>query len=226
MNAARRKLEVPMPASMPCKIPIRSSGETHRNLETVVSGKHSIFTRFPKDRNCNICLRTKITRASCRRRTPRADNFGDLITADHKVLSLVKKVNLETIIVTLLWYQTWQHSGYNHTHVKQKFLRKHRRAWKSSLSQRGKPKVIYTDNSLELFQILWRSVLESLCLEWKKGRLRCCCNHAWTMIGWRIPWNVIPIFETFKISILMGRHLMTGGSEYHSMARLSRLEQW
>ena len=38
-----------------------------------------------------ICKRTKITRAPCRRRNseavPRAVNFGDLITADHKVLS-------------------------------------------------------------------------------------------------------------------------------------------
>ena len=42
-------------------------------------------------RNCEICKRTKITRAPCRRRNgeavPRAVNFGDLITADHKVLS-------------------------------------------------------------------------------------------------------------------------------------------
>ena len=42
----------------------------------VVSGKHSIYTHFPKDRNC---LRTKITRASCRRRTctvvPRAEKL-------------------------------------------------------------------------------------------------------------------------------------------------------
>ena len=29
----------------------------------VVSGKHSFFTRFPKDRNSDTCLRTKITRA-------------------------------------------------------------------------------------------------------------------------------------------------------------------
>ena len=54
-------------------------------------GKHSVYTHFPKDRNCEICQRTKITRALCRRRkgeaVPRADNFGDLITADHKVLS-------------------------------------------------------------------------------------------------------------------------------------------
>ena len=32
MKAGRRKLEVPMPAAMPCKIPIKSSGETHRNI--------------------------------------------------------------------------------------------------------------------------------------------------------------------------------------------------
>ena len=54
-------------------------------------GKHNVHTHFPKDRNCEICKRTKITRAPCRRRkgeaVPRADNFGDLITADHKVLS-------------------------------------------------------------------------------------------------------------------------------------------
>ena len=54
-------------------------------------GKHSVYTHFPKDRNCEICKRTKITRAPCRRRNgeavPRAVNFGDLITADHKVLS-------------------------------------------------------------------------------------------------------------------------------------------
>ena len=31
-------------------------------------GKHSVYTHFPKDRNCEICQRTKITRAPCRRR--------------------------------------------------------------------------------------------------------------------------------------------------------------
>ena len=54
-------------------------------------GKHSVYTHFPEDRNCEICQRTKVTRAPCRRRiggaVPRAENFGDLITADHKILS-------------------------------------------------------------------------------------------------------------------------------------------
>ena len=53
--------------------------------------KHNVHTHFPKDRNCEICKPTKITRAPCRRRNGeavrRAVNFGDLITADHKVLS-------------------------------------------------------------------------------------------------------------------------------------------
>ena len=54
-------------------------------------GKHSVYTHFPRDRNCEICKWTKITRAPCTRRNGgavlRPENFGDLITADHKVLS-------------------------------------------------------------------------------------------------------------------------------------------
>ena len=42
-------------------------------------GKHSVYTHFPNYRNCEICQRTKITRALCRKRVgrvvPRADFF-------------------------------------------------------------------------------------------------------------------------------------------------------
>ena len=66
-----------------------SLGPTSMRSEDL--GKHSVYTHFPKDRNCQICQRTKITRAPCRRRNdgavPRAESFGDLITADYKVLS-------------------------------------------------------------------------------------------------------------------------------------------
>ena len=51
--------------------------------------KHSVYTHFPKDRNCEICQRTKIT-TPCRRRNGEAvprEYFGDLMTADHKVLN-------------------------------------------------------------------------------------------------------------------------------------------
>ena len=82
------------------EIPVR--GDSHASSSHEVSlepttkrrvdlGNHSVYTHSPKDRNCEICQRTKITRAPCKRRiggaVPRAENFGDLITADHKVLS-------------------------------------------------------------------------------------------------------------------------------------------
>ena len=42
-------------------------------------GKHSVDTHVPNDRNCQICQRTRITRAPCRRRiggvVPRAENL-------------------------------------------------------------------------------------------------------------------------------------------------------
>ena len=66
-----------------------SSKPTTKRREDL--GKHSVYSHFPKDRNCEICKRTNITRAPCRRRNGeavhRAEKFGDLITADDKVLS-------------------------------------------------------------------------------------------------------------------------------------------
>ena len=50
-----------------------------------------IMLTSQKTENCEVCLRTKMTRAPCRRRTgeavPRAETFCDLITADHKVFN-------------------------------------------------------------------------------------------------------------------------------------------
>ena len=58
---------------------------------SVYLGKHCVYTHFSEDRNCEICQRTKITRAPCRRRNGgavlRAEIFGDLITAEHKIVS-------------------------------------------------------------------------------------------------------------------------------------------
>ena len=107
---------------------------------------------FPKDRNCEICQRTKITMAPYRRRiggaVPRAENFGDLMTADHKFL--VKDVNLETIIDMQSWCRTWPPNGSSRIRAQQKLLKKHKGACKSSQSRIG---------SLKSFTltILWNS---------------------------------------------------------------------
>ena len=75
---------------MPAPAHISHDSDSERPAK-VAPRKHSICTHFPRDNSCEICKQTKITRAPCRRRTggavPRAENFGDLITADHKVLN-------------------------------------------------------------------------------------------------------------------------------------------
>ena len=69
----------------------QDSDSEHPTKVVTKSRKHSIYTHFPKDQNCEVCLRTKIKRAPCRRRTgetlPPAEKIGDFITADHKVLN-------------------------------------------------------------------------------------------------------------------------------------------
>ena len=114
-------------------------------------GKHSVYTHFPKDRNCEICQRTKITRAPCRRRigrvVPRAENFGDLITADHKVLSEgceSRNNHRYAVVVQDLatqWIQSYP--------CKTKTSQETQRSLQKFLEPNRKPKVIYTDNSLE-----------------------------------------------------------------------------
>ena len=115
-------------------------------------GKHSVKnTYFPKDRNCEICKRTKITRAPCRRRNgeavPRAENFGDLITADHKVFSdncESRNNHRYAVVVQNLatqWIQAYP--------CKTKTSQETQRSLQKFLEPDGKPKVIYTDNSLE-----------------------------------------------------------------------------
>ena len=114
-------------------------------------GKHNMYTHFPKDRNCEICQRTKISRAPCRRRkgeaVPRADNIGDLITADHKVLSdncESRNNHRYAVVVQDLatqWIQAYP--------CKNKTSQETQRSLQKFLEPERKPKVIYTDNSLE-----------------------------------------------------------------------------
>ena len=69
-------------------------------------------THFSKDPNCVICRRMKFSRASCRRNLenrdghlPRATNFSDMMTADHKIHNEEGKSRLqhrETVVVWLL----------------------------------------------------------------------------------------------------------------------------
>ena len=140
----------------------RKFGDSHASSSHEVSleptparsvdlGEHSVETHFPKDRNCEICQRTKITRAPCRRRiggaVPPAENFGDLITADHKVLSEnceSRNNHRYAVVVQDLatqWIQSYP--------CKTKTSQETQRSLQKFLEPDRKPKVIHTDNSLE-----------------------------------------------------------------------------
>ena len=115
------------------------------------SGKHGVYTHFLKDRNCVICQRTKIRRAPCRRRNgeavPRAANFGDLITADHKVLSEESESlnNHRYAVVVQDLATQWLQSYPCQTRTSQET----QNSLMNFLEPTRKSKVIYSDNSLE-----------------------------------------------------------------------------
>ena len=189
-------------------------------VRSVDLGKHSVFTHFPKDRNCEVCQRTKITRASFRRRigrvVPRAENLGDLTTANHKVLSdnCESRNNHRYAVVQDLatqWIQSYP--------CKTKLLRKHNGVCKSSWSQIGSlksftltipwnlaklvkifPGIIVRRHHTDLRQM---ALLKERCAGSKKEHMQYFCKPIWMKIGGQIPWNGIPICETFKISCLM-----------------------
>ena len=115
-------------------------------------GKHSIYTHFPKDRNCEVCLRTKMTLAPCRRRigeaVPRVEKFGDLITADHKVL------NKECESRDNHRYSRGTRSCHSMDSIlsvqNKNFSGDGKRVYESVSSRQKSRKSFYTDNSLEI----------------------------------------------------------------------------
>ena len=112
-------------------------------------GNRSVKTHFPKDRNCEICKRTTITRAPCKRRNgkavPRAANFGDLITADHKVPSdnCESRNNHRYAVVVQDLATQWIQAYPCETKTSQE----PQRSLQKFLEPDRSPKVIYTDDS-------------------------------------------------------------------------------
>ena len=189
--------EVPAPAH------ISHDSDSERPTKVVSKlRKHSVYTHFPKDPNCEVCLRTKMTGAPCRRRfgeaVPRAEKFGDLITADHILLN-EEYVNLETTTDTQSGYKILPLNGYNLILAKQKLLRRRKKV-KESFSSRRKCRKSFTLTShwnlanlvkichgiIELLHLIdpSRMVLLKERYAEKKEHLLYCCNRAWMkMVG-------------------------------------------
>ena len=166
-----------------------------------------------------------MTRAPCRRRNGeavlRAVNFGDLIT-DHKVLSdnCESRNNHRYAVVVqdsaTQWIQAYP--------CKNKTSQETQRSLQKFLEPERKPKVIYTDNSLEFGKacedLSWNhctstphrsetnGIAERAVRRVKEGTsavlLQSGLNESW----WADSMNVTPICETSQIYYLMGRRPM------------------
>ena len=146
----------------------RSSHESPMESRAKVepgSGKHCVYTHFPKDPNCGFGLKTKITRASCRRRAgtvvPRAEHFGDLITANHKVLSeeSESRNNHRYAVVVQDLATQWLQSY----------------PCKTKTSQETQKSLM---KFLEIWQVLWGIILESLYFNATQIRNKWDCKRA------------------------------------------------
>ena len=116
-------------------------------------GKHSVYTHFPKDRNCEISVRgpkSQGRRAEDALAKPYLvlKKFGDLITADHKVLrdNCESRNNHRYAVVVQDLATQWIQSYPCTTKTCQEI----QRSLQKFLEPDRKPKVIFTDNSVEI----------------------------------------------------------------------------
>ena len=153
---------------------------------------------------------------------PRAEQIGDLITADHKMLSegSESRNNHRFAVVVQDLATQWIQSH----PCKTKTSQENKGACKSSWSRRGNRKSL-TLKSLEFGESCedlsrnhctstpHRSQTNGIAERAVRRVTEGTSSQVWIMNGVRIPWNVTAICETFKISRLMERHQMKGGSE-------------
>ena len=114
-------------------------------------GSIVVFPHFPKDPHCEVCLRTRMTRAPCRRRTgealPRAEKFGWLDNGWSQSPQWGGSIKEQSPVRCRgsrschQWIQSYP--------CKTKTSQKTEKSLRKFLEPSHKPKVIYTDNTLE-----------------------------------------------------------------------------
>ena len=153
---------------------------------------------------------------------PGVGKFGDLMTADHKVLSDNCEFRINHRYAVLVqdlatqWIQVYP--------CKNKTSQETQRSLQKFLEPERKLKVIYTDNSLEFDKacedLSWESLhvyttpigdqprCQKSSAQQRKAPLLYCCNRVWMKIGGQILWNGALVRETLQIFYLMGRRPM------------------
>ena len=153
----------------------------------------------------------------------------------------MKDVNLETIIDLQSWCRTWPPSGSSRIRAKQKLLRTHKGACKSSWSRIGSLKSFTLTipwNLAKPEDLSWNhctstphrsetnGIAERAVRRVKEGTSAVLLQSGLDENWWQILWNVIPFCETFKISCRMGKYRKRDVLENHLKDRSFRLIHW
>ena len=133
----------------------------------------------------------------------------------------VKVVNLETITDMQPWCRTWPPKGSSHIRARQNFSGNTKELAKVLGAKLRKPKVIYTDNSLEFGKacedLSWNhctspphrsktnGIAGRAARRVKEGTSAVLLQSVLDENCGQIPWNVFRICEMFKISCPMGK---------------------
>ena len=181
----------------------------------MASRKHIIHNDFSKKkknkRNCEVCKRTKMTRAPLqeakwRSSTSKVLNEGGESQNNHRYSVVVQDLATQ-------WIQSYP--------SKAKTSQETERSLRKFLDPREKQKVIYTVNSLELANLVktlsWNNLtstpidvrrmtlLKEQFAEQRKEPLQYCCHLALADL-----WNATAICELFQTSRQMRKHFMNG----------------
>ena len=189
-------------------------------------------------------MRTKITKAPCKRRTDEAVLRTE--KSSMTWLQQIKKfsnVNLERIIETLSWHKILSFNGFSLICVKQKKLRKRRKSTFGNFSSDQKNQRSFTltilwnlQNPVKTYHgIIGRrhfidprrtSLLNELCEEWKKEHQLHCYSQDWMRDDGQILWNTTAICGTSKTSRRTEKKKlpMKDDLENHSKDRSSLLD--
>ena len=170
---------------------------------------------------------------------PRAEKFGDLITADHISDNCESRNNHRYAVVVqdlaTQWIQAYP--------CKTKTSQETQRSLQKFLEPERNPKVIYTDNSLEFGKacedLSWNhctstphrsetnGIAERAVRRVKEGTSAVFVQSGMNeKVGGQILWNVTPICETSQIYYLMGRRPMQDVLGNHLKDRLFHLVHW
>ena len=210
--------------------PASSSRETASGpLRKVVSGKHSFYTHSQLRHLQEDQDNKGVMRKTRWHSHTRAESFGELITANHKVLSEgceSRNNHRHAVVVQDLatqWMQSYP--------CKTKTSQETQRSLQKFLEPDRKPKVIYTENSLEFGKacedLFWNhctstphrsetnGIAERAVRRIKEGTCAVLLQSAPDEKLWADSMECHCYLPNFKISFLIGKHLTNGDSANH-----------